>query len=411
MDLINLSASKLLENPAVGTVIGTLSVQGARPGEAFTYTLADSMMDRFEIKLNAATGLHELVVKSADRALFDYDAGQRAFTISVSAVSTATTNPTSVDALTTMINVLDNRAPSDIMLSKGSILEHSGAGTVVGTVSAIDDPTFKDTLTFTLLDDADGRFDLVDGKLVVQDSSKLDYLSAPSHQVKIQVTDSDNNTYVETMTISVADALELRNGTSRNDTIYGGAGGEAIYGRSGHDRVYGRGGGDQIDGGTGNDRIYGEDGDDMINGGAGKDILYGGTGKDVFVFNTAVRRGEFDQIRDFNPVDDTIQLSLSSLNTFKVKASVKDVIHSIFTGGNPHKKHYYSLDKIMEKGQLDSKFFSTSHKAKDSNDYIYYNSKNGFVYFDPDGSGRESGIEIAKLAKGLTLTADDFIMI
>jgi serralysin len=410
MASIILSGMSLLENPTAGTVIGTLSVLGGHTNETFTYTLAGTQSDHFEIKLNAATGRHELLVKNPDSALFDYDAGPRDLAILINATSNATSDPTPVVARQVMINVLDNVAPSDIMLSKASILEHSGAGTVVGTVSAFD-ANPMDALTFTLVDDADGRFDLVDGKLVVQDGSKLDYLSAPSHQVKIQVTDSDNNTYVETMTISVADALELRNGTSRNDTIYGGAGGEAIYGRSGHDRVYGRGGGDQIDGGSGNDRIYGEDGDDIINGGAGKDILYGGAGKDVFVFNTAVRRGEFDQIRDFNAVDDTIQLSLSSLKTFKVKASVKDVILSIFTGGNPHKKHYYSLDKVMEKGKLDSKFFSTSYKAKDSNDYIYYNKKNGFVYFDADGSGRGAGTEIAKLAKGLTLTADDFIMI
>jgi Ca2+-binding RTX toxin-like protein len=410
MASIILSANSLQKNPQVGTVIGTLSVLGGKSNETFTYTLADSLMERFEIKLNAATGLHELLVKSADSTLFDYDTGQRAFTISISATSNATSAQTPVDTTTFMINVIDNVAPSDIMLSKASILEHSGAGTVVGALSATD-ANLKDTLSFTLLDDADGRFDIVDGKLVVQDGSKLDYLSAGSHQIKVQVTDSDNNIFVETMTITVADALELRNGTSRNDTIYGGGGGEFIYGRSGNDRIYGRGGDDRIDGGSGNDRIYGDDRDDIINGGSGKDILYGGSGKDTFVFNTKVQAGYYDQIRDFNAVDDTIQLSLSSLQTFKVKASVKDLIFSIFTGRNPYKKHYYGLDKVMEKGELESKFFSNSYKPRDSNDYIYYNKKNGFVYFDPDGSGREKGLEIAKLEKGLVLTASDFIMI
>jgi Ca2+-binding RTX toxin-like protein len=309
-----------------------------------------------------------------------------------------------------MINVIDNVAPSDIALSKASILEHSGTGTVVGTLSATD-ANLNETLSFSLLDDADGRFDIVDGKLVVQDGSKLDYLSAGSHQIKIQVTDSDNNIFVETMTITIADALELRNGTSRNDKIYGGDGGEFIYGRNGNDWIYGRGGDDRIDGGSGNDQIYGDAGNDIINGGSGKDILYGGAGKDTFVFNTKIKTGHYDQIRDFNKVDDTIQISLSSLTTFKVKASVKDLIFSIFTGKNPYKKHYYSLDKVMEKGGLESKFFSKSYKPQDSNDYIYYNKKNGFVYFDPDGSGREKGQEIVKLQKGLTLTASDFIMI
>ncbi|MGO4524061.1 calcium-binding protein [Microvirga sp. 2MCAF35] len=410
MASIILSATSLLENPKAGTVIGTLSVLGGKANESFTYTLADSLMERFEIKLNAATGLYELVVKNPALALFDYDAGQRAFTISVSATSNATSEPTTIDTTPFMINVLDNVAPSDIALSRASIPEHSGAGTVIGVLSATD-ANLNDLLSFTLLDDADGRFGIVDGKLVVQDGSKLDYVSAGSHQVRIQVTDSDNNSYVETMTIAVTDVLELRNGTSRNDTIYGGAGGELIYGRNGNDRIYGRGGNDKIDGGSGNDRIYGDDGDDIINGGTGKDILYGGSGKDTFVFNNPVQAGSYDQINDFNVADDTIQLSLSSLKTFKLKASVKDLIRSVFTGSDPYKKHYYTLDKVMAKGKLESKFFGKSYTPHDSNDYIYYNKKNGFVYFDPDGNGREKGIEIAKLAKGLALTANDFLMI
>jgi hypothetical protein len=73
MASIILSANSLQENPQVGTVIGTLSVLGGKTNETFTYTLADSLMERFEIKLNAATGLHELLVKSADSTLFDYD--------------------------------------------------------------------------------------------------------------------------------------------------------------------------------------------------------------------------------------------------------------------------------------------------------------------------------------------------
>jgi len=409
MASILLSATSVLENPRIGTVIGTLSVLGGKASETFTYTLADSLAERFEIKLNAATGLYELVVKSADSALFDFDAGQQAFNISISATGNAPVDPTSITT-PFMINVIDNVAPSDITLSKTSILEHSGAGTVVGTLSATD-PNLADNLSFTLLDDADGRFDIIDGKLVVQDGSKLDYVSAASHQIRIQVTDSDNNTYVETMTITIADALELRNGTSRNDTIYGGAGGEVIYGRNGNDRIYGRGGNDQIDGGSGNDRIYGDDGDDLINGGVGKDILYGGSGKDTFVFNTKVQPGSFDEIRDFNVADDTIQISLSSLKTFKVKASLKDLIHSVFTGSDPYRKHYYGLDKVMAKGKLENKFFSKSHAPRDSNDYIFYNKKNGFVYFDPDGSGREKALEIVKLQKGLSLTASDFMMI
>lgn len=392
MASIILSANSVLENPTAGTVIGTLSVLGGKNNETFSYTLADSLSDRFEIKLNAITGQYELVVKSADPALFDYDNGQQGFTISVSAASDASGNPTVVDSFTTMINVIDNVAPTDITLSQTSVVEHSGAGTVVADLYAVD-ANLKDTFTFTLLNDAEGRFEIKNGQLVVKDGSKLDYLTAASHKVQIQVTDADSNTFTEEVTINITDALELRNGTWKNDKIYGTEGGDAINGLSGNDWIFGNGG------------------DDVINGGRGKDFLYGGAGKDTFVFDTSVKRGEFDQVRDFNPADDTIQLNLSSLKTFKVKTSIKDLFWAAIKGGNPHKKQYYSLDKVMKHGKLDSKFFSTSYKAKDSNDFVYYNKKNGFVYFDADGSGREKGIEILKLQKGLILTADDFLMI
>lgn len=410
MASIILSANSLLENPIAGTVIGTLSVMGGKTNETFTYALADNLSDRFEIKLNAATGLHELIVKNADRALFDFDTGNRYFSITITATSTDTTGSGTVLYDTPFtINVIDNVAPTDITLSGTSVLEHSGTGTVVGNLSAFD-PNPKDNLTLSLVNDAEGRFAIENGKLIVKDGSKLDFLSKSSHEITIRVTDSDNNTFDKTVTITVGDVLDFRRGTSKSEKIYGGVAGDAIYASGGHDWVYGNGGDDQIDGGSGNDRIYGNDGDDRINGGSGKDILYGGAGKDTFVFTSSLKRGSYDQIRDFNPLEDTIELDLSSLKAFKVKVSFKDVFWSIFTGGNPYKKKYYSLDKVMKEGKLDSKFFSTSYKAKDSNDFIYYNKKNGFVYFDPDGSGREAGYEIAKLQKGLKLTADDFIM-
>jgi Ca2+-binding RTX toxin-like protein len=163
----------------------------------------------------------------------------------------------------------------------------------------------------------------------------------------------------------------------------------------------------------GNDKLYGLDGDDMLIGGAGKDMLYGGAGKDTFVFDTKVKKGHFDHIKDFNVADDTIQVSLSAIGSFKVKMSKKDALGAMKGGKDKggDKVSTFKLDKVLKKGKLDSKFFSLADKAKDSSDMFYYNSKNGFLYIDADGSGKGKGIEIAKLSKGLNLTADDFLFI
>jgi serralysin len=389
---IILSSKTVLENPVAGTVIGTLSVLGGKGNEIFTYTLADSLSDRFEIREIGNTKVFELVVKTGGSDLFDFESDdQKQFEIGISAEGD---KGTIAAEMAFTIDVTDNKAPTDITLSNAAVVEHAATGAEIGLLSTID-PDLKDTFSYVLTNDAEGRFAIVNGKLVVKDGAKLDYLTAASHQITVQVTDGDNNVFTKTLTINVTDALEVLNGTAKND------------------RIFGTSGGDMLSGFGGNDKIYGLDGDDVLNGGAGKDMLYGGAGKDTFVFDTKVKKGHFDHINDFNVADDTIQVNLSALSSFKVKMSKKDAFGAMKGGKDKggDKVSTFKLDKILKKGKLDDKFFSLADKAKDSSDMFYYNSKNGFLYIDADGSGKGKGIEIAKLSKGLNLTADDFLFI
>ncbi|QDT04437.1 Pentaxin family protein [Rubripirellula lacrimiformis] len=59
--------------------------------------------------------------------------------------------------------------------------------------------------TFTLTDDAGGRFeiDATTGEITVTDGSLLDYETATSHNVDVEVTDAAGNSYSEVMTIAV----------------------------------------------------------------------------------------------------------------------------------------------------------------------------------------------------------------
>lgn len=389
MATVLLSNATLLETAPAGTVIGTLSVDGGTGNETFTYTLADSLSDRFEIRLNPVTGAYELVVKTAGSTLFDYEtADLKEFSISISAAGDKGTVIT--DAAFT-VSVTDNTAPTALTLLNASVAEHAANGTEIGAF-AVTDPDANETFSFTLTDDAGGRFDIVDGKLVVKDGSLLDYLTASSHQITVQVTDADNNTYSTTLTVNVSDAFDFKNGTWKNDRLVGGAGADMIKGFGGNDKLSGMGG------------------DDVLNGGSGKDILYGGAGKDTFVFDTPVKKGHFDHVMDFNSVDDTIQISLASLKAFKVKVAKEEVYDSLEGTRAGKKKGFYSLDKVFEKGKLESKFFSKGH-AKDSYDFITYDKKTGFVYLDLDGSGHGKGFAIAKLKPGTYVQADDFVFI
>lgn len=96
-------------------------------------------------------------------------------------------------------------APSDITLSNNAVDENSAGGTVIGTFGAVDGDK-KERFTFSLTDDAGGRFVVTgNNKLTVADGASLDYETAASYQITVQVTDKQGHTYQETMTIAIND--------------------------------------------------------------------------------------------------------------------------------------------------------------------------------------------------------------
>jgi len=101
-----------------------------------------------------------------------------------------------------------NSAPTGLALTGNSVAENSDIGTVVGTLSATD--ADGDTLTYSLTDDAGGKFALVTEsgltKLVV--SGPLDFETAASHGVSVKVTDGNGGEAVEIFTIGVTDVDE-----------------------------------------------------------------------------------------------------------------------------------------------------------------------------------------------------------
>ncbi|MGI9418177.1 MAG: calcium-binding protein, partial [Geminicoccaceae bacterium] len=165
--------------------------------------------------------------------------------------------------------------------------ENSADGTIVGTVAG-SDPDAGDTLSYSLADDAGGRFaiDSATGEVTVADGSLLDYETATSHDVTVRVTDEAGATYDEAFTIDVADVSErsagpTHEGTSGNDRLDGTSGDDVMHGYGGHDDIYGGSGSDTLDGGDGEDWLFGGDDGDLIIGGEGNDDLYGEGGNDT----------------------------------------------------------------------------------------------------------------------------------
>ncbi|MBB4063508.1 hypothetical protein [Gellertiella hungarica] len=148
--------------------------------------------------------------------------------------------------------------------------------------------------------------------------------------------------------------------------------------------ITGNSGGNRLDGAGGNDTIIGGRGKDILIGGLGNDVLTGGIGKDTFVFDARPNAvSNIDRILDFNVQDDTIQLE-----------------NRIFT-------------RLGVEGALSKAYFTANSAgvARDSNDYLIYNTKTGALLYDADGNGSGSAVQFAWLSKGLSLTHADFSVI
>jgi VCBS repeat-containing protein len=113
---------------------------------------------------------------------------------------------------TVTLEVIGNRPPSepvDIDDASNTVAEGSAAGTLVGLTAQSTDPDLGDEVTYSLTDDAGGRFqiDAQTGEVSVKNGALLDFETAQSHQVTVQASDG-KFTSSQTFTIGVSDVEE-----------------------------------------------------------------------------------------------------------------------------------------------------------------------------------------------------------
>jgi len=220
--------------------------------------------------LDGAAGT-DTAIYSGDRADYavTYDAGTQTFTVADQRAGSpdGTDTVTNVelfrfaDSTATAAELVEggsNSAPTDATLSASAIAENSANGTVVGTVTGVD-PDAGDDLTYTLTDDAGGRFaiDETSGEITVASGALLDYETEVSHSVTVRVTDHGGLSVDKQFTLDVTNVSGSVTGTSSDD---------ALTGTSEEDTIQGLGGNDTLTGGTGNDELNGGDGVDTATG-------------------------------------------------------------------------------------------------------------------------------------------------
>jgi VCBS repeat-containing protein len=235
------------------------------------------------------------------------DDGADSFTYTISDGSGGSDTATVNITITGVNDAPDNAA----FTSGGSVDENSPNGTVVGTVFA-DDVDLNDTVTYSLLDDAGGRFDIdaSTGVITVANGLLLDFEAAASHIVTVQATDG-----IATSTTALAIMINDVNpedvtGDASANQIIGGAGDDTLSGAGGNDTLIGGGGSDSLDGGAD---------DDFLDGGAGSDTLSGGDGDDTLVWDAA------DVTVDGGAGNDTLLVQTASIDLSTTTVAVTNI--------------------------------------------------------------------------------------
>lgn len=241
--------------------------------------------------------------------------------------------------------------PTDIRLSQNSVREFpTTTANFIGNLSTdvAGDYVYKIVLANGTLVDSDGTFKIDGLRLVADTRYGLDFELKRSYGLKIRVmkvgeTDPDDWYLEETLPITIRDwqGENINIGTAGNDILLGG---------------------------TGGDTLVGGEGNDTLGGGIGRDRLTGDAGNDVFRFDRAATAvAHRDVIVDFESGVDKIQLS-----------------HAMFRLGST--------------GGLNAARYVEGPEATLAGHRLIYNKDaagGAKLYYDPDGNGAATKIEIA----------------
>jgi Ca2+-binding RTX toxin-like protein len=174
----------------------------------------------------------------------------------------------------------------------------------------------------------------------------------------------------------------------RSGAVTGGSGAELLRGGASADSMDGGAGRDLLLGGLGDDSLTGGAGDDELAGGPGRDVLVGGGGNDRFVLATPDAGP--DTVSDFDPSADTLVVFAAEFGGGLVPGAV--LLTPPQTTGN---LFVASSDP-----------FATTLNSSSA---FLYDTDDGRLWFDPDGSGAQAAVLMATLVSAPAITSSDFL--
>ena len=222
------------------------------------------------------------------------------------------------------------------------------------------------------------------------------------------VVDAENQVVQVTIVDAVAQEIvgtpddERLNGNFGDDTITGLAGNDTLVGRDGDDSIigsrgddflFGNDGNDTLEGRQGFDFLFGGDGDDEMNGGIGRDRFNSGSGDDILTGGASIDFFIYNTNAEFNADD----LGVDEITDF-VSGQDKIILDtSTFTAIN---------------NEVEFTTVTNNNAAATSNAVIVYNTNNGQLFYNPNGSanGFGTGGQFATLSNESSLEVNDLIM-
>jgi len=146
--------------------------------------------------------------------------------------------------------------------------------------------------------------------------------------------------------------------------------------------IGGTAGADHLAGLGGNDNLSGGSGDDWLEGGAGQDVMTGGAGADSFVFRDTPFNSNYDRVMDFASGTDKVLL---------------------------HEDAYADVGAPGNFSAGDARFYAAAGATAghDADDRIIYNTSNGYLFYDADGSGAGRALFMGIVQGAATLVASD----
>ncbi len=201
------------ENAANGVAVGITGLATDADGDLVTYSLSDNVGGRFSIDSN--TG----VITVTNASLLDYETNT---SHNITIVATSADGSTSNSTLAIAVGDNNNGAggggstgdtdnPVGVITDSDATLEFIAEdalnGALAGVTALANDIDSGDTVTYSLSDNANGRFaiDANSGIVTVLDSTQLDYETNTNHNITVLATSLDGSTSSETINIVVGD--------------------------------------------------------------------------------------------------------------------------------------------------------------------------------------------------------------